>query len=168
MRHFKGLIPFCPFLLVASCVWADDIADRVSIDRVIAALNEVPVSPQLFTTDASSELGRLPKVSARNLRPQGAVPQRAGGPTVVISHEPWGEATIDFRGRSAAAPQMEVLNPRITNSAARFVTPDVAVVDGTWLYRGSTGARQTIPLFFVMKRDGSSWKIAALRVLESR
>ena len=91
MRHFKGLIPFCPFLLFASCVWADDIADRVSIDRVIAALNEVPVSPQLFTTDASSELGRLPKVSARNLRPQGAVPQRAGGPTVVISHEPWGK-----------------------------------------------------------------------------
>src|ERR1035438_5468162 len=89
----QGLIPFCPFLLFASCVWADEIADRVSIDRVIAALNEVPVSPQLFTTDASSELGRLPKVSARNLRPQGAVPQRAGGPAVVISHEPWGEAT---------------------------------------------------------------------------
>ncbi len=168
MRSFEGLITFCAFLLFASCVWADEIADRVSIDRVIAALNEVPVSPLLFTTDASSELGRLPKVSARNLRPQGGVPPRAGEPSVVISHEPWGEATIDFRARSAAAPQMEVLNPRITNSATRFVTPDVAIVDGTWLHRGSTGARQTIPLFLVMKKEGRSWKIAALRVLEPR
>jgi hypothetical protein len=67
-------------------------------------------------------------------------------PNVTISHEPWGEATINL------------MSPGILIATIRFITPDVALADGT---------THTIPLLFVMKREGENWKIASVYVLAS-
>jgi len=83
------------------------------------------------------------------LRPR--LPDR---PAVIISHEPWGEAAIDLPGSSA--PAVEVADPRIEGGAIRFITPDVAIVEGHCA---------SAALLFVMKRDEGDWKIAALRML---
>jgi uncharacterized protein (TIGR02246 family) len=48
----------------------------------------------------------------------------------------------------------------ITVAAVRFVTPDVAIVDGE--YRTGTDAR-LLWTTLTVKRDGAGWKIAAIR-----
>jgi hypothetical protein len=86
---------------------------------------------------------------------------------MIISHEPWGEATIDFPGRWPHAT-MEVVNPRIVSRTIRFITPDVALAEGACVYREDGGGTRFTPLLFVMKREGGGWKIASLRVLAPR
>src|SRR3974390_3178628 len=117
-HRFRCVLRVCFFLLFSGAVWADEAADRASIERVIHALNEVPVARELFTADSSSEFDRLPKVSARPFGPSPTPPLPRSGPRVIISREPWGEATIDFHGW-AEAPQMVVLNPRISTNVIR-------------------------------------------------
>lgn len=166
MRHHaatKALL--CLSLLTASYAWADEAADRMAVDRTIAALNEVPQRAPVFTADAYSELDHLPDVQPQAFRIAG--PARTDSGMVTISHEPWGEAALNFPG-TASLPTLEILNPRIASGATRFVTPDVAVTDGVWTYKDNAGATQTIPLLFVMKREGNNWKIASLRVLAPR
>jgi hypothetical protein len=141
-------------LCFASFALADEAADRMVICRTIAALNELPRRTVLFTGDAnaSSELERLPKVAARTFG-------TASGATVTISHEPMGEATIHL------PDTLEILNPRIACGTLRFITPEVALADASWTYQGEGAATQTVPLLFVMKKEGADWKIAALRIL---
>jgi hypothetical protein len=67
-------------------------------------------------------------------------------PSVTISHEPLGEATINLT------------SPGILIATIRFITQDVALADGT---------AQTTPLLFVMKREGANWKIESAYVLAS-
>lgn len=154
-------------LLLASAVYvlADEASDRAAIERTIAGLNEMPRRGALFIDEANAlaELARLPRVApgSRILRPRGDPPL----PTVTISHEPWGEATINFP--LMASPTLEILNPRITGGAVTFITPDVALCDGTWTYNDGS-ALQTIPLLLVMKKEGADWKIASLRMLAPR
>jgi hypothetical protein len=163
----------CVPLLFVSYALADEAADRVAIDRAVAALNEPPRRTALFTqdTDASSELARLPRV--RPLSPP--IPQlpgdpaslpRTDSPTVTISKEPWGEATINFLGMPPL-PTANILAPRIASGNIRFVTPDVALVEGAWIY-DDRAVMRSVPLLFVMKREGENWKIASLRVLAPR
>jgi hypothetical protein len=160
-----------PFFL-ASLALADDVADRAAIGRVIAGLNEQPRRAALFTvdSDAPAELERLPKVEPLEFRvrtPEAdpALPSGADRPTLTISHEPWGEAAIDFPGR---LPVVELVNPRIVGSGIRSITPDVALADGRWTYTEKGGATRTIPLLFVVKKEGETWKLAALRTLAPR
>jgi hypothetical protein len=160
----------CLPLLLCSYASAEEAGDRAAIGRAIATLNEQPQRTTVFTADASSELDRLPDVKLKSVRPLG-VPDAivpVGGPlgaTVTISHEPFGEATINLPG-ATSLPAMEVLNPRIASGSVRFLTPDVALAEGAWTYT-SQGATQTIPLLFVMKKEGDAWKIASLRLLAS-
>ncbi len=155
----------CLPLLFASYTLADESADRAAIGRVIAGLNELPRRAALFTedSDALTELGRLPKVAPVEYRVRR--PGGADRPTVTISHEPWGEAAIDFPGMPTS---VESVNPRIVSNAIRVLTPDVALADGAWTYKARDGTTQTIPLLFVMKKEGDDWKIAALRILPPR
>jgi len=152
----------CLWLLSATYVMAEEPADRTAIERTIAGLNELPRRATLFTDEAnaSAELARLPKVP-RRLKPHGDPPK----PTVTISHEPWGEATIDFP--AMANPTMDIVNPRIAGGPVTFITPESALVDGTWTYNDGS-MLQTIPMFFVMKKEGADWKIASLRVVAPR
>ena len=173
MRHWAGMKSvLCLPLLLASYASADEGADRLSIDRAIAALNELPQRPALFTGDAFSEFDRLPNTKTGAFRVLGSQEDPASlapidHPMVVISHEPWGEATITFPGASSH-PAVEMLNPRIASAVSRFITSDVALTEGTWTYKNDGGTTQTVPLLFVMKKEGDSWKIASLRVLAPR
>jgi hypothetical protein len=166
MRHDAGVkailcLPIC----AALCFAADEAADRAAIERTIASLNVNVVAPHgpLFTDDATSELDRLPSVKPVAIRPVAP----SAGPKVTISHdEIWGEATIDW-GLPSLEFLMELLNPRITCGAIRFITSDVALADGNWKYENGP-ATETIPLLFVMKNEAGVWKIASLRLLAPR
>jgi len=129
------------FAALAACAFADAAADRIAIGQTTAGLNEQPRPAALFTadSDAPAELARLLKAPA-------------DPPTVTISHEPFGEATINF---PAVTP------PRFSVRAIRFVTPDVALADGGGAYSDT----QTVPVLFIMKREDGVWKIASLRRL---
>jgi hypothetical protein len=165
----------CLPLLFAPYVMADEAADRAGIDRAIAWLNELPRRSGLFTEDAnaSAELERLPRVAAPTFRmPAGTAGDprslpRTDPPTVSISHEPWGEAAIHLPGM-APVPVIEIMNPRISSGAIRFITPDVALAEATWTYKSNDATTQTVPLLFVMKKEEDSWKIASLRMLAPR
>jgi hypothetical protein len=121
-------ILFVP-LLLASCLWADEATDRIAIIKTIFDAGAVRPDPASFTTDF----------------PDSAELARSQGGAVVISKEPWGEATW-LPGLGAR---------RFTIRSLRFVTPEVVLVDATENQDGS--------VLFVMKKDGESWKIASFR-----
>jgi len=146
-----ALITLFPSLAPA----ADEARDRAAINHTIAALNEFPLSTGLFVDDVSSDLARLPKVKPLASRALVPTVQRV---SLTISHEPLGEARIDLE------PAVEILNPNIASGETRFLTPDIAVVDGKWTYKNGE-TTETTPLFFVMQRVGDDWKIASLRLL---
>ena len=162
-------------LLLAFAAYADDAAfdDRLAIDRAISGLNFSPAPEGLFADDATSDLGRLPEVKSPAFRilktsvELGGPPLNLGRPVLVISKEPWGEAQLLFPGDPRFI-STELTNPRITGGKVpRFVTSDVALVEGSWTYQ-EAGSSQTIPLLFVMKKEGERWKIASVRMLASR
>jgi hypothetical protein len=55
--------------------------------------------------------------------------------------------------------------PRIVSDSIRFITPDVALVDGASTIRGAVTMAQSVPLLFVLKKDGGEWRIHAVRRL---
>jgi hypothetical protein len=151
----------CLPLAFAAAAWADEAADRASIERVIAAVNEVPAPEAVFTadSDAAAALERIWKGKSLRYRFGPRHGSSSGTPTVTISHEPWGEATI-----GNPLPPTEIMNPRILSRSIRFLTPGVALADATCVYWTTAGA-QTTPLLFVLKKVAGNWKIASLRVL---
>jgi hypothetical protein len=157
MRHritLKAIL--CVPLLAAPYALADESADRVAIGVAIAGLNEVARGSPPFAEGAdTSELDRL-KTDSRGVSGPPV-------PTVTISHEPWGEATINFPGTQPPLA-LEILNPRIVCRVIRFIMPDVALADGAWTYVGRDATMEK-PLLFVMRREGNTWRIASLRIL---
>lgn len=116
-------------LLATGSAWAaDEVADRASIEKVVASLNA-------FTADFDS---RVELAQAMKADPK---------PTVLISKEPWGEATISIAG-------IGMTSALVTNHV-RLVTPDVAIVD----------AMGKVPVLVVLRKEGADWKIASLRIL---
>lgn len=168
MRGFLSLL-----LIFGTRGWADEAADRAAIQHAIARLNEVPQSAELFMSDADSRAvleqlwkgKRLAYRAKSEMRVAAPLPP-SGHPTVTISHEPWGEATINFPGRRHLLP-IEIVNPRIESRTTRFITPDVALVDAACTFQEDR-TTQTTPLLLVMKKEGDDWKIASLRVLTRR
>ena len=154
-------------LLFTVFVFADDGSpeDRQAIERTIVRLNlwllwDMPAITKppssIFTADATSDLSVL----------QSADPTSIDGdwhPLVTVSKEPWGEAQINLPG-SELNRKMEFLNPRISLTRVRFLTPEVALADGTWTAQEGE-AKHTVPLLFVMKKEHDGWKIAAARRL---
>ena len=121
------LLPF------AAMGWADEAADRIAIDRVIAALNEsfpaedVSSQARLFTSDADArEIARLLNLSGR-----------------------WTESST----------------PRFVTRRARFVTPDVAVVDAAVTQFGSVILMNRTHWLLIMRKEGEAWRIACVRLL---
>jgi hypothetical protein len=124
-------------LLASSAIAAEEAVERASIATTISWLNGSVLDPDLFTADFpdSAELTR------------GA--QGNFGARVVISKEPWGEATW--------FPLPASRTPRFVIQSVRFVTPDVAVVDGI------DRQNESRSVLFVVKKDGIAWRIAAFR-----
>jgi hypothetical protein len=61
----------------------------------------------------------------------------------------------------------ELTAPRVVSGRVRFITPDVAMVDGASTIRGAVTLRRSVPLLFVMRKDKGEWRITAIRVLRS-
>ena len=159
MRNMKTIF-LVPSLLV-STAWADETADRASIARTIAALNDPSQRAGAFAKGANpaTDFGRLLKANPFGFRlsaDQVALPPSTARPTVVISHEPWGEATIVF-------PEVELIFPQIESGPIQFLNPDVALVEGT---ARPAGQIPSTPVLFVILREGPDWKIGTLRVLK--
>lgn len=138
----------CVVILMASCAWADEATDRAAVEKVISALSNTGLGPNLLTDDFN-DLAELGPLGSQGVPTTG---------TVVISHEPWREATW--------TPGVTLRPPHFSVRAVRFVTPDVALVDGT----KDLNATQA-PVLFVMKKVGADWRIASVRriaVIEPR
>src|ERR1017187_4545303 len=129
MRNMKTIF-LVPFLLV-STAWADEAADRASIARTIPALNDPGQRAGVFAKGANpvTEILRLVNafpplahLALGQLEP----PSSDTRFTVVISHEPWGEATI-WPVPSGIAPAV----PQVESGPIQFLNPNVALVEGT-------------------------------------
>src|SRR4051812_14139004 len=119
----------CITILLASRAWADEATDRTDIAQTISELSSLRPDAGLFTADFDG--------STESIR------SRVTG-RVLISKAPWGEA-VWVPGTHG---------PRFLVRSTRFVTADVALVDG--IDRQTDGS----PVLAVLKREGSSWKIA--------
>jgi hypothetical protein len=128
----------CLSLFLASIAWADEATDRASITTTISWVNSLYVDS---TPDFPDSVELL----------RGA---RGNFGTVVISKEPWGEATW-FPAAVAKAPHFVV-------QTIRFVTPDVALVEGIDRLNGNTS------VLFVLKKDGIAWRIASFKRIEDQ
>lgn len=132
----------CVSLLLASSAIADEAVDRASIATTISWLNGSVLDGDLFTADFPDSAALLRGV------------QGNFGGRVVISKESWGEATW----LPALAPRI----PRFVIQSVRFVTPDVALVDGI------DRQNESGSVLFVMKREGIAWRIASFRRIEDQ
>jgi len=131
----------CFPLFFAAGLWADEAQDRAAINHVIAAVNDPMQRPGLFTQGADSgvDFRRLIDLHVR----------RSACPGVVIGiNETWTEMSV----------------PQVVSGEIRFITPDVATVDGASMIHGAVSLIQSVPLLFIMKREGAGWRIDAVRV----
>jgi hypothetical protein len=131
----------CAFLLLAFSANADEAVERASIATTISRLNGPVLDPDLFTAD-------FPDAAELTRDAQGNF-----GGRVVISKEPWGEATW--------FPPPAPRTLRFVIQSVRFVTPDVALVDGI------DRQNESRPVLFVMKKDGIAWRIASFKRIVS-
>jgi hypothetical protein len=134
----------CLTVLVASALWADETTDRAAIEATVAALNISPSQPNLFTKEFvnADELQRF----------LGQAGTEAA--TLTISHEPMGEATL----------HLLPLRRFVTRSIA-FISPDTSVVVAIHERQFEPAAWNRVPVLFVLRREGSGWRIASFRVL---
>jgi hypothetical protein len=143
MRHSSVVKPIlCCLLLFAAGLRADETQDRAAIAKTIAALNDPLQRPGLFTRDVDSnvDFDRLIDLHRTGV----------SSPAVPIGmNEPWTEMTV----------------PRVVSGGVRFVTPDVAIVDGASTVPGAVTLAQRVPLLFVLKKEGAEWRIAVVRRL---
>ena len=136
----RTLVP--ALLVLALGARANEAADSEAIEHVIAALNDPKPAESLFTSDFSLlEMSQF--INLRNSMQQAA-------------HPVWSEQPP----KPAWSDQAE---PRVFSRSIHFVTADVALVDGVINQLGASP--RSVPLLFVMKRDGSAWRIAIFRVL---
>jgi hypothetical protein len=130
----------CISLIFAALAHADETADRSAIERVIRLLSDrqpVPAQKQTSTLFTADADNDLARLTELN------------GQWLQLSREPWSEMTT----------------PRLAIHSIRFVTPDVALVNAASVQYGSNIPVRRIPMLFVMKKEGTDWRIAALRVL---
>lgn len=133
-------------VLLGCAAWAaDEASDRTAIENAVRLLNVTPAPAGLFTADFDrSELAALGTTV-----PAGIPITVEGAPgTVVISKEPMGEAQW-----FPAGVRVPLVAKRI-----RFLTPEVAMVDAA----GKT------PVLIMMKKVGTDWKIASVRILAEK
>jgi hypothetical protein len=123
-------------LLFASLALADSDADRTAIESIITTLNDhAAPASTLFTTDGAD------------------------------SAELGRLADLDRMLSHSEEPLSEVTAPRIMVRSIRFITPDVALVDGINAQYGSVILRKSVPVLLVMKKEGSNWRIASFRTI---
>jgi hypothetical protein len=123
-------------LCLASVAWADATSDRAAIESVISRLNDgVTPVSTLFTVDTADNPAQLVRLVGRNRL-----------------------------SAANAQPLSEISVPKIVVHAVQFITPEVALVDAANAQYGSNMVR-SVPILFVLKRQGDDWRIAAYRII---
>jgi hypothetical protein len=142
-RHVWGVrTALCLLPFFTAVLWADEAADRLSINSVIEALNDPARRASLFTKDADT--------------------------SVDFDHLIGLHKKSSFIGGTGGNESWTVLTkPRVAGGPIRFVTPDVATVDGASTVMGAVTIERSVPLLFVVKREGSAWRISTVRVVRS-
>ena len=110
---------------------------------MIAALNNPIERANLFMKDADSAVNFDRLIDLHRL----AAPSPGVG---IGMNETWTQLTA----------------PRVVNEKIRFVTQDVATVDGASTIDGAITLARHVPLLFVMRKEGSEWRISAVRAAE--
>jgi hypothetical protein len=140
------------FVLCAATLASSQESAADQIERTITSLNDPARRSDAFAQE-SDGLSRYEELRAS--LPGSAFrilgPMESARPVLTISHEPWGEANILF--------------PDPRHSGTVFVGPDVALSEALCVYQHPGELTRTIPLLFVLKREGATWKIASLRIL---
>jgi hypothetical protein len=129
----------CLVFLLCACLRADQSADRVAIRKVIDSLNEPRGDSQSKSLSSlftkDADPADLDRLSNMERRMRD------------ISSGPWSEVTA----------------PRIRSNSIRFVSPDVALVDAAITQIGALAWRHE-PVLLVLKKEGTDWRIASLRL----
>jgi hypothetical protein len=120
---------------------ADEAGDRDAITKVIAAVNDPAQRARLFTKDVDTAIDFDRLIDLHLTCPSCSV---VNGRT-----ETWREMTA----------------PRVVSTSIRFITPDVAIVDAVSTVRGAVTLAESVPLLFVLKKEGTDWRIDAVRRL---
>jgi hypothetical protein len=129
-------------IFAGAALAADEATERAAIENTIRAFTVMPNRGDLYTSDFDNEeLVRFGKAE------NASIPIKIDGAegTLVISKEPMGEAVWLPAGMHS---------PMLIRKI-RFVTDDVAMVD----------AVAKDPVLIVMRKVGTNWKIASLRIL---
>src|SRR5215469_1215651 len=126
----------CLAALFATMLKADEVTDRAAIEAVNNPLQRT----RLFTKDLDSTVN-FDSLINMHLDSPARVPVPVGTP------EPWRNLT----------------EPQIVSGAIRFITPDVAMVNGASIVRGAVTFADTVPLLFVLKKEQAGWRINAVR-----
>jgi hypothetical protein len=157
-------IVLCLAVLVTSTAWADETIERASIEATVAALNASPFPPNLFTGDFANAdelqrfLGQAGPVIEPSLPTDGVV-VRTDAATLVISREPMGEATLHL------PPANAIPLKRFVTRSVTFISPDTSVVVAIYERQFEPIASRRVPILFVLRHEGSDWRIASFRVL---
>ncbi len=64
----------------------------------------------------------------------------------------------------ASRPWSEVTTPRITGTSIRFHSPGFAFVEGVKSQYGTMITPRKVPIFFILKKQGETWRIAYLKL----
>jgi len=177
------IVTLCGCLGLAVGTWANQASDVDSVKSAVAALNDPAARASLFTLDAN---GR-PQLEALLATPGGpyqlfpntVMPVPDQNLTVIISHEPMGEAQIVM---PPLAPYVNVLArpatkpPHITARGVRFVTSDVAVVDAVidnpvqgfanfqTADAGVNKRAATAEVVLILVKQGGDWLVSVARL----
>jgi hypothetical protein len=144
-RHFQRMrVILCLAVVFVSVLKADEVTDRAAIDKVIEGVNDPLQRARLFTKDVDSTVN-FDSLIDMHLALSARVPVPVGTP------EPWRTLT----------------QPHVVSGTIRFITPDVAIVDGASVVRGAVTFAETVPLLFVLKKEQSGWRISAVRQIRS-
>ena len=173
----------CLSLALSSLVWANEASDRAAVEKVILGLNDSPQNPELFMPGFNGfpELARLDIRPARERSPNSievrsvSVVGNPGTIKVVISKEPWGEATLEIPRTIPVAvsypapPDQGRLISRINIQSVRFIAKDVALVEAVkdhyYERPGPRNRWQSNPALFVVKKDRKVWRIDSVHII---
>ena len=129
----------CLCLVLSNLLLADEALDREAIKSTLVGQNErlTAASPEPMSELFSPDADPAERMALYNLHHM----------LQEMSRRPWSEITP----------------PALVCVAIRFLAPNIALVDGAETQPGV--ASRLMPLLFVMKRYGESWKIESVRPL---
>jgi hypothetical protein len=130
----------CAVVILAAIGRADEAKDRIAVNEIIEAINDPVQRPTLFTKEADSTVN-FDTLIDLHLR------SRNVGVGGVGIDETWRVLTV----------------PRVASGTLRFITPEVAIVDGVSVIRGAVTLVETVPLLFILKKEQTVWRICAVR-----